>query len=78
MTVIDKRGKLLDTCFGELAIGEVFQGTDDRMYIKANLDHAMRYHDDIDGGVWVYVAYDYAELIIPLKATLTVERSDNQ
>ena len=76
MKVIDKRGKLLDTCFGELSIGNVFQGTDDKMYIKVGNEHAIRYHDDIDGGRWAFVAYDYAELIIPLKATLTVERSD--
>jgi hypothetical protein len=77
MTVIDKRGKLLDTCFGELSIGDVFQGTDDRMYIKVGNEHAIRYHDNIDGGTWAFVAYDYAELIIPLKATLVVERRDN-
>lgn len=76
MTVIDKRGKLLDTCFGELSIGDAFQGTDDRMYIKVGNEHAIRYHDGIDGGTWTFVAYDYAELIIPLKATLIVERCD--
>lgn len=74
MKVIDKRGKPLNTCFGELSIGDVFQGTDDRMYIKVGNEHAIRYHDDIDGGMWAYIAYGYAELIIPLKATLTVER----
>lgn len=77
MKVIDKRGKLLDTCFGELSIGDVFQGMDDRMYIKVGNEHALRYHDDMDGGMWAFVAYDYAELIILLKATLTVERKDN-
>ena len=76
MTVIDKRGKLLDTCFGELSIGDAFQGTDDRMYIKVGNEHAIKYHDDVDGGTWDFVAYDYAELIIPLKATLVVERCD--
>ena len=76
MTVIDKRGKLLDTCFGELSIGDAFQGTDDRMYIKVGNEHAIRYHDDIDGGTWAFVAYDYAELIIPLKATLVIERCE--
>ena len=77
MKVIDKRGKPLDVRFGDLSLGDVFQGTDDRMYIKVSNEHALRYHDDMDGGMWAFLAYDYAELVIPLKATLTVERMDD-
>lgn len=76
MTVIDQRGKKLDTCFGELVIGDVFQGTDDRVHIKVDCDHAIAYHDDLYGGVWMFVPYDYEALIIPLKATLTIERGE--
>jgi hypothetical protein len=76
MTVIDKRGKKLDTCFGELVIGDAFQGTDDRIYIKVECEHAIRYHEESYGGIWMYVPYDYAELVIPLKATLTIERGE--
>lgn len=76
MKVNDKRGKLLDVCFGDLSLGDVFQGTDDRIYIKVGNEHAIRYHDDMDNGMWVFVAYKYAEPIIPLKATLTIEREE--
>lgn len=73
MQVIDKRGKPLDTCFDELSLGDVFQGTNDRIYIKASSEHALGHADN---GTWVYVPYDNDELVIPLKATLTVERRD--
>lgn len=76
MTVIDKRGKILDTCFGELKIGDAFQGIDDRIYLKVDEEHVIRYREGCDGGIWVFMPYDYAELIIPLKATLTVERGE--
>ena len=76
MTVIDKRGKKLDTCFGELVIGDAFQGTDDRIYLKVGYEHAIRYNDSLNVETWSFVPYDYAELIIPLKATLTIERGE--
>jgi hypothetical protein len=76
MTVIDKRGKKLDTCFGDLSLGDVFQGIDDNIYLKTTCESALLYRDYLDDGVWEEVDYDYAELIIPLKATLTIERGE--
>jgi hypothetical protein len=76
MTVIDKRGKKLDTCFGDLSLGDVFQGIDDDIYLKATYESALLYRDHLGDAVWKEVDYDYAELIIPLKATLTVERGE--
>jgi hypothetical protein len=76
MTVIDKRGKELDTCFGDLNVGDVFQGTDDHIYLKTSCETALMYKEGYEYSGWVERDYDYAELIIPLKATLTIERGE--
>jgi hypothetical protein len=75
MTVIDKRGKPLTVTFGDLGIGDVFQDNEDRICIKVNHAYAIALYQ---GSVneWQNIRCDFDELIIPLKATLTIERGE--
>lgn len=75
MTIIDKRGVPLTVTFGDLSIGDAFQDNEDRVCIKVSHAYAITLYQ---GSVneWRNVRFDFDELIIPLKATLTVERGE--
>lgn len=73
MQLIDKRGKVLDKTFNDLACGECYQDGGDSIYMKIGWDRAMVW----DGTHWVpHSCIVLDELIIPLKTTITVERED--
>lgn len=78
MTVIDKRGTPLTVTFGELKIGDVFQNTKDRVCIKVSPSYAIVLYDTCEyyEAEWQNEQFDCSELIIPLKATLTIERGE--
>jgi hypothetical protein len=78
MTVIDKRGTPLTVTFGELKIGDVFQNTRDRVCIKVSDTYAIVLYDTCEyyEAEWQRERIDIDELIIPLKATLTIERGE--
>ena len=71
MQVIDRRGTLLTTTFGDLNIGEAFQDNDGDICIKTDIN-AYMYYDHCE---WIpKYDLDADELIIPLEATYTIER----
>ena len=73
MQLNDKRSKLLEKTFGDLAYGECYQDSEDQLCMKIGWDRAMFW----DGDHWVPTScVTIDELIIPLKTTITVERED--
>ena len=74
MQVIDRRGRKLTTTFGDLAIGDAFQDTDDDINIKVAIGRAMYW----DGGQWIDRCVDDNSLIIPLEVTYTFEREEGR
>lgn len=72
MELIDKRGTALTTTFDDLHIGDCYQDESDNICIKTNRDRCIFF--DTDEGEWRSVGENLNTLIIPLKATITVER----
>lgn len=67
----DRRGIPLTTTFGDLKIGDVFQDEDGDICIKTSSNSMMW---TAEGDHWNHALFDVDELIIPLRATITVER----
>ena len=78
MTVIDKRGTPLTVTFGDLKVGDVFQNNTDRVCIKVSQAYAIVLYGTCEyyETEWQSERFDVDELIIPLKATLTIERGE--
>jgi hypothetical protein len=74
MELIDKRGILLTTTFDDLYIGDCYQDDEDHICIKTSRDRCIYF--DTAVGQWRSSFENLDELIIPLKATITVERSE--
>ena len=69
--VIDKLGIPLTHTFGELENMDFFQDTDNNICVKVGWDRKLIWH----GGGWTHCTHiDNDELVIPLKATITLER----
>jgi hypothetical protein len=73
MQVIDRRGILLTTTIGDLAIGEAFTDSDGDINIKVGIGCAMYW----DGERWIDRYIDEDSLIIPLEVTYTFERKES-
>lgn len=80
MKIIDKRAIPLTVTFRELKIGDTFQNTKDRVCIKVGVVHAIVLYDTCEyyEAEWQRERFDLDELIIPLKATLTIERGEGE
>ena len=73
-TVIDKRYKVLDTTFADLNIGECYQDCNTNLLcMKTNWENAIEYHE-FDQEWKPILVNDVDMLVIPLTATLTVDR----
>ena len=72
MELIDKRGTALTTTFNDLHIGDCYQDDADNICIKTNRDGCIYF--DTAVGQWRSAFENLDEPIIPLKATITVER----
>ena len=73
-TVIDKRYKVLDTTFADLNIGECYQDCNtNRLCMKTNWGNAIEYYE-FDQEWKPILVEDVDMLVIPLTATLTVDR----
>ena len=75
-TVIDKRYKVLDTTFADLNIGECYQDCNtNRLCMKTDWATAIEYHEfDQEWKSILFDEKDVDMLVIPLTATLTVDR----
>lgn len=72
-TVIDKLGIPLDTTFGELENMDFFQDTDNNICVKVGWDRKLIWHC----GGWTHCTHIGSdELVIPLKATITLEQGE--
>lgn len=73
-TVIDKRYKVLDTTFADLNIGECYQDCNtNRLCMKTDWEAAIEYYEFDQE--WKSILVDDVDmLVIPLTATLTVDR----
>ena len=70
-TIIDKRGTPLSHTFGELNYMDFFQDTKDNLCVKIDWDRKLVYYN----GDWlVSIHIESCELVIPLKASITLER----
>ena len=72
-TVIDKIGIPLQITFNDLENMDFFQDTDNNVCVKIGWDRKLIWHS----GGWTHcinVARD--ELVIPLKATITLEQGE--
>ena len=74
MKVIDNRATLLTVTFDDLLIGDCYQDDEGNICIKTSRDRCMYF--DADEGEWRTVGEDLDALIIPLQATIIVERSE--
>lgn len=75
MELVDKRGTApLTTTFDDLHIGDCYQDDADNICIKTSRDRCIYF--DTSEGQWRSVGENLNELIIPLKATLTIERRE--
>ena len=72
MELIDKRGIPLTTKFKDLLIGDYYQDDDGNICIKTGYDRCIYYATELSG--WRPGHDNLDESIIPLKATVTVER----
>ena len=72
MELIDKRGTPLTITFDDLHIGDCYQDEGDNICIKTSRDRCMFF--DTKEGQWHSIGESLNTLIIPLKATITVER----
>lgn len=71
--LIDKRAAELNTTFRNLKNGDFFEDGGEAIYIKTNEHTALVYN----GISWVPAHYvDTDWFVIPLKATITIERED--
>ena len=71
--VIDKLGIPLTHTFGELENMDFFQDTDNNICVKVSWDRKLIWY----GSGWIHCTHiDNDELVIPLKATLTLERGE--
>ena len=71
--VIDKLGRPLTHTFGELENMDFFQDTDNNICVKIGWDRKLIWH----GGGWIHTTHiGDDELVIPLKATITLERGE--
>lgn len=71
--LIDKRAVKLNTTFENLNNGDFFEETTTGdIVIKTGSCTAMYY----DGNSWIPYHIDEEELVIPLKATITIEKND--
>ena len=70
-TIIDKRGTPLTHTFGELENMDFFQDTDDNLCVKIGWDRKLIWHS----GGWIHCSHiESDELVIPLKASITIMR----
>lgn len=71
MELIDKRGTPLTTTFDDLEIGDCFQDEEDDICIKVSSNSMIWTHGN---GNWQNSLFDSEEWVLPLNASLTVER----
>lgn len=71
MELVDKRGTALTTTFDDLVIGDCYQDEEGNICIKIGYERCLYINAN---GDWDTALERSDELIIPLKATLTVER----
>lgn len=72
-TIIDKLGTPLTHTFGELENMDFFQDTDNNICVKIGWDRKLIWHS----GGWTHTTHiGDDELVIPLKATITLERGE--
>ena len=72
-TVIDKLGTPLNTTFGELESMDFFQDTDNNICVKVGNDKKLIWRGDC----WKHYPHiGNDELVLPLKATITLERGE--
>lgn len=74
MKVIDKRATLLTVTFDDLLIGDCYQDDEGNICIKTSRDRCMYF--DANEAEWRAACDDLDALIIPLQATIIVERSE--
>ena len=71
--LIDKRAAELNTTFGDLKNGDFFEDDGGAIYIKTDVHTAMA----TNGTSWIPIYHvDTDCFIIPLKATITIEREE--
>lgn len=71
--LIDKRATKLDTTFEDLENGDFFEdATTGDISIKTGACTALYYGD----GSWIPYHVNKEELVVPLKATITIERNN--
>lgn len=69
--LIDKRGKPLTVTFGDLKIGDFFQNENDCICMKIDSNKVLNWTTG-----FINTGWDTDDLLIPLKATITIERGD--
>lgn len=73
--LIDKRATKLNTTFENLENGDFFEDTTTSdIAIKTGACTALYY----GGGSWIPYHADKEELVVPLKATITIEREEKE
>lgn len=72
-TVIDKLGIPLTITFNDLENMDFFQDTDNNICVKIGWDRKLIWHS----GGWTHCPHvERDELVIPLKATITLEQGE--
>ena len=74
MTLIDKTGEPINTKFKDLDIGEAYIDEDGDTNIKTDICSSIYHTRDY----WTPRSVDPEEIVIPLKATITVERKEER
>ena len=71
--IIDKRGRPLTHKFHDLENMDFFQDTDNNLCVKVGWDRKLIYHS----GGWIHCPnIEVDELVIPFKASITIERGE--
>ena len=73
-TLIDKRGIPLTVTFGDLNIGDYYQDALNNLCLKTSENSCIYYEEYSQ--TWIHNFESEKELIIPLKATVTIERAN--
>ena len=69
--LIDKRGKPLTVTFGDLKVGDFFQNENDYICMKIDSNKVLNWTTG-----FINTGWNADDLLIPLKATITIERGD--
>lgn len=73
-TVIDKRGIPLTVTFSDLKVGDYYQDELGNLCLKTSENSCIYYEEYSQ--TWIYNSESAKVFVIPLKATVTIERAN--